>query len=49
MEFFMFTVQLNGMEKFHHLGLQPNVERCKREKNRQTIVKLGFAGFRKNE
>ena len=45
----MFRVQLNGMEKFHHLGLQPNVERYMRDNNRQTIEKLRFSGFGKNE
>ena len=40
---------MNGMEKFHRLGLQPNVERYMRDNNRQTIGKLGFAGFGKNE
>ena len=40
---------MNGMEKFHHLGLQPNVERYMRYNNRQTIGKLGFASFGKNE
>ena len=49
MEFFMFRIQLNGMENFHHLWLQPNVERYMRDNNRQTIGKLGFAGFGKNE
>ena len=44
MEFFM-----NGMEIFHCLGLQPNIERYMRDNNRQTIGKLGFAGFGKNE
>ena len=44
MELFM-----NGMENFHDLGLQPNVERYMRDNNRQTIGKLGFAGFSKNE
>ena len=44
MEFFM-----NVMEKFNHLGLQRNVERYMRDNNRQTIGKLGFAGFGKNE
>ena len=38
---------MNGMEKFHRLGLQPNVERYMRDNNRQTIGKLGFAGFGK--
>ena len=28
---------------------QPNVERYVRDNNRQTIGKLGFAGFGKNE
>ena len=44
MEFFM-----NIMENFHRLGLQPNVEWYMRDYNRQTIGKLGFAGFGKNE
>ena len=44
MELFM-----NGMENFHRLGLQPNIERYTRDNNRQTIGKLGFAGFGKNE
>ena len=44
MEFFM-----NGMENFHRLGLQPNIDRYMRDKNRQTIGKLGFASFGKNE
>ena len=33
---------MNGMEKFHLLGLQPNVERYMRDNNRQTIGKLGL-------
>ena len=41
--------ELNGMEWIHHLGLQPNIERYMRDNNRQTIEKLGFAGFGKNE
>ena len=45
----MFRVQLNGIEWIHRLGLKPNVERYTRDKNRQTIGKLGFAGFGKNE
>jgi len=45
----LFRVELNGMENFHHLGLQPNVERYMRDNNRQTIGKLGFVGFGKNE
>ena len=45
----MFRVQLNGTENFYHLGLQPNVERYMRDNNRQTILKLGFVGFDKNE
>ena len=49
MEFFMFRVQLNGMENFHRLGLQPNSERYMRDKNRQKKGKLGFAGFGKKE
>ena len=44
MELFM-----NRMEKFHNLVLQPNFERYMRDNNRQTIGKLGFAGFGKNE
>ena len=44
MELFM-----NGMENLHRLGLQPNIERYMRDNNRQTIGKLGFAGFLKNE
>ena len=44
MEFFM-----SGMEKFNRLGLQPNFERYIKDNNRQTIGKLGFAGFGKNE
>ena len=44
MELFM-----NGMENFHHLGLQPNIERYMRDTDRQTIGKLGFADFGKNE
>ena len=44
MEFFM-----NGMENFHHFGLQPNVERYMRYNNRKTVGKLGFVGFGKNE
>ena len=44
MEFFM-----NGIEWIHRLGLQPNTERYMRYNNRQTIGKLGFAGFGKNE
>ena len=40
---------MNGMEQIHVLGLQPNIERYMRDKNRQTIGKLGFAGFGKNE
>ena len=44
MEFFM-----NGMENFHHLWLQPNVENYMRDNNRQIIGKLGFASFGKNE
>ena len=40
---------MNGMENFHRLGLQANVERYMRDNNRQTIEKLGFAGFGKNE
>ena len=49
MELFMFRVQFNGMEKFHRLGLQQNIERYMRDNNRQTIRKLGFVGFGKNE
>ena len=47
----MFRVQLNGIihEGIHRLGLQPNVESYMRDNNRQTIGKLGFAGFGKNE
>ena len=44
MELFM-----NEMENFYRLGLQPNVERYMRDNNRQTIRKLRFAGFGKNE
>ena len=40
---------MNGMENFHPLGLQPNVERYMRDNNRQLIEKLGFAGFGRNE
>ena len=40
---------MNGMENFHPLGLQPNFEMYMRDNNRQTIGKLGFAGFGKNE
>ena len=40
---------MNGMENFHILWLQPNVERYMRDNNRQTIGKLGFAGFGKKE
>ena len=40
---------MNGMKNFHRLGLQPNIERYMRDNNRQTIGKLGFAGFGKNE
>ena len=40
---------MNGMEWIHHLGLQPNVERYIRDNNIQTIGKLGFVGFGKNE
>ena len=32
-----------------YIGLQPNVERYMRDNNRQTIEKLGFVGFGKNE
>ena len=40
---------MNGMQNFHHLGLQPNVERYMGDNNRQTIGKLGFTGFGENE
>ena len=40
---------MNGMENFHHLGLQPKIESYMRDNNRQTIEKLGFASFGKNE
>ena len=40
---------MNGMENFHLLGLQPNIERYIRYNNIQIIGKLGFAGFGKNE
>ena len=38
---------MNGMENFHHLELQPNVESYMRDNNRQTIGKLGFAVLEK--
>ena len=40
---------MNVMEKFHVLGLQPNVESYMRDNNKQTIGKLEFVGFGKNE
>ena len=40
---------MNGMEWIHPLGLQPNVDRYMRDNNRQTIGKLGFPSFGKNE
>ena len=40
---------MNGMEWIDHLGLQLNVERYMGDNNRQTIGKLRFAGFGKNE
>ena len=36
---------MNGMENFHPLGLQPNIERYMIDNNRQTIGKLGFCRF----
>ena len=44
MEFFMI-----GIDWIHRLGLQQSVERYMRKNNKQTIGKLGFSGFGKNE